>query len=278
MLLAWGAGQAALALAFVGAFALLHEAGHGALFPSPAANAAVGRACALLQGIPWTAWRRVHAAHHRWAGWQDRDPTTAPLARDPGRLARALLDVAWWTGLPLCALLYRRPYWDLARLAAEHPRDRRALRLEAASGALLSLAALGLLALVPARLALLVAPGLWLGLWLQEALLLSQHTHLPLPRAGDQDVRPLTARDQARYSRSLRLPAWLSWLWLGVDAHAEHHAAPSVPGDRLRALAPDLLPSPTPRELPWLAWLARSRALRGSALLFSHVDATGAPL
>lgn len=267
----WLAGQALLALALVQWLVLLHEAGHGTLFATRALNGPAAWLAGLFAGIPAPAWRLVHARHHRWTGWQDRDPTTRSLVPRPlGRLERWTLDVTWALGLPLVAVLYRRPYWALPALLRAG-RRRGAL----VAGALVHVAALAaLVAAVPLDVLLRVL-GLstLLALMVQDPLLLSQHTHVPLGVAGAAPVLPVPARAQPWYTRSLRLPALASALLLGFDAHEKHHAWPQVPGWRLRAI-----PWTPPNELAWWRWLVEAKRLRGHVLLFRNRAATGAPL
>ncbi len=73
-------GQAILSLAFVHAFVLLHEAGHHTLFRSRGVNRWIGHLAGFVALIPFHAWQRIHARHHRYTGWQDLDATTAPGA------------------------------------------------------------------------------------------------------------------------------------------------------------------------------------------------------
>lgn len=269
---AWLAGQLLLALALVQWLVLLHEAGHGTLFRTRALNISTAWLAGLFAGIPAPAWRLVHAQHHRWTGWQDRDPTTRSLVPRPlGRLERWTLDLTWALGLPLVAVLYRRPYWALPALLRARPGRRAAL----VAGALVHLTALAaLFALVPLEVVVRVL-GLatLLALMVEDPLLLSQHTHVPLGVAGPAQVLPVPARAQPWYTRSLRLPGLASLLLLGFDAHEKHHAWPQVPGWRLRAI-----PWTPPNELGWWRWLVEARRLPGHVLLFRNRAGTGAPL
>lgn len=267
----WLLGQALLGAALVQWFVLLHECGHGTLSGVPGVDRWVGRLAGVLTVIPFQAWRRVHARHHRWAGWQDLDPTTAALAPRPrSRALLGVVDLVWWTGVPLLALLYRlQNYWHLPRLLRLFPTRRGAL-----TGSLLATAAWWSVAAYAAGpLGLLRWSGLalLLSFLVQEQLILSQHTHLPQRRAGGASVRPVPAAAQVEYTRSLRVPSWVSrWLLLGIEAHALHHAHPLVPGYRLRELKDD-----TPHALPWWRFVLTSRRMRGSRFLFLDRTATG---
>ncbi len=229
--LAWAPGQALLALAFVQWFVLLHECGHGTLTGLRAVDRAAGRLAGVAAGIPFLAWRRVHALHHRWTGWQDLDPTTAGLApRARGRLHLLLVDLLWWTGLPLVSLHDRLSNsWHLPGLARLLPGRGAPLALNLA-GTATPWAALAW-ALGPVRLAWACGPALALAFLVEDQLILSQHEPVPQRVAAGARARPLAAREQVAHTRSLVVPGWVSrWLLLGVEAHERHHTHPLVPG------------------------------------------------
>jgi omega-6 fatty acid desaturase (delta-12 desaturase) len=271
---AWAAGELLLAVAFVQWFVLLHECGHGTLTGLRRVDRTVGRIAGVLALIPFAPWCLVHARHHRWTGFQDLDPTTEALAPRPrSRLSRALVDLAWASGLPVVAVVYRaQNYWHLPRLVRLSPR--RALEL---APSVLAVAALwgALLALLGAREgARLLGPALLLAFVVEEQLIVSQHTHVPQRLARGERVRPIPAADQERFTRSLVVPAWVSrLLLLGIERHELHHAHPLVPGYRLHEIA-----RPTANAVPWWRFVLGARRLRGSIFLYENRDATGAAL
>ena len=271
--LLWLAGQGVLAVALLQWFVLLHEAGHGTLFRARVLNRIAGHVAGAFALIPFESWRRVHGLHHLWTGWQDLDPTTASLAPRPrSRLERAVVDVAWRSGLPLFAVVYRAGnYWNLARLAAMFaaPRQRAALALNMVVLIALYGALLHLLGFAESMRIALVA--ILLSLALQDPLILSQHTHIPQPLSGGRSVDPLLPEQQVRYTRSLRFPEWVSrWILFGFDAHELHHRFPAIPGYRLRSI-----PHIPLNEVHWWTWLVAAKRLRGSVLLFENSDTTG---
>ncbi len=271
--LTYAAGQLLLALGFLHAFVLLHEAGHQTLLPHRAANRIVGHLAGFVALIPFVPWQHVHARHHRWTGWQDLDATTASLV--PRRLRpfeRLAVNLAWRSGLPLFSLVYRvQNYWNLPRIAHfVHERSilggmrRNLLAAGAAYAALAVLAG-------PLELALLFGPALLLSSMAQDLLLLSQHTHMPLKLSGGTSVRAFRPQEQGPFTRSLRLPRWLSLLLLHFDAHEAHHRWPRVPGYRLRRIAWQ-----APNEVHWLAWIRAAKRLSGEDFLFRNRLDTGA--
>ncbi|MBE0619917.1 MAG: fatty acid desaturase [Burkholderiales bacterium] len=273
--LAYGIGQSLLTLVFVHAFVTLHEAGHNTLFRSRRANRWVGYAAGFIALIPFRAWTQIHARHHRYTGWQDLDATTASLAPRPiARWERAVIDFAWRTWLPLFSVLYRwQNYWNLRRLRAflDRPGSVRGIKVNIM---VQLLAYAGLLAAVgPTTLAVLVGPALILSLMAEDLLLLSQHTHIPQRLSGGEPVRPFRPMEQAIFTRSLRLPDWLSAILMHFDAHELHHMYPQLPGYTLRRVA-----YRPPNEVDWIDWVRAAKRLTGTEFLFSNRNDTGAPL
>jgi omega-6 fatty acid desaturase (delta-12 desaturase) len=261
----WIAGQVILAIAFVHWFTVLHEAGHRTLFSNRRANTIAGALAGFLALIPYRAWVRVHGRHHKWTGWQDLDPTAAPLVRDDlswGK--RTIINACWRFWIPSFSILYRlENYWKLGRLGVLFPdrADRRAMRVNAV--AQIAAYALVIALAGPLFLAKTVLCGLVLSLLLQDLLLLSQHTQVPVQLSKGRTVSPVPAIDQARFTRSLRLPLWASTLLLHFDAHELHHMYPFVPGYHLRRVA-----FQPPNEVGWWQWLRASKRVDGVTLLF----------
>jgi len=258
-------GQMALALGFTQAFILLHEAGHRTLFRQRYLNDYIGQMAGFLALIPYITWRSIHARHHRYTGWQDLDATTASLVSRPlSRIERIIIDGAWRFWLPLFSIIYRiQNYWRINRISSflgptvSTARMRVAVALQLLSYVLLA-AWLGL-----SETLILFGPGLLIALMGQDLLLLSQHTGMPSHLSSGQTVRPFPTREQAQFTRSLRLPRWLSWLFLHFDAHELHHLYPAVPGYQLRNI-----PYRPPNEVNWLVWLKDVKAKSGTCFLF----------
>ena len=272
----WLLGQGLLGLSFLQWFVLLHEAGHGVLFAGRTKNAVVGHVAGFITLIPFHAWQPIHQKHHIWAGWQDRDPTTMALVPRPlGRAERLIIALCWTSWIPLFSLLYRvNNFWNLPRLLTLLPRPevQRRLLQNVAVVVVLWLAVLA--ALGP--LVVLQACGLamLLGFALQEPIMLSQHTHIPLRLAGDDDVDAFSPAQQLPFTRSLRFPRWFSTaVLLHFDAHELHHEHPNVPGWRLRALD-----RPTPNDRPAWRWILQARRVPADVFLFSNRTRSGLDL
>lgn len=264
------AAQVLLAIGFTHSFVLLHEAGHRTLFRGRRLNDAFGLLAGFLSLIPYATWRPVHARHHRYTGWQDLDATTASLLPRPlARWEQIVINGAWRFWLPLFSVVYRiQNYWRIGRIKPYLGSSVRVSRLRLAAGLqflsyVLLIAGWGL----PESLSLF-GPGLFIALMAQDILLLSQHTNMPTNISQGRPVRPFKPSEQVPFTRSLRLPEWLSWLLLHFDAHELHHLYPSVPGYFLRCV-----PYSPPNEVPWLNWLRDVKRLSGVEFLFGESDA-----
>lgn len=265
--LPWLFGQLLWAVAFLEWFLVLHEAGHQTLFTTRRANRVVGQLAAVFALIPFCAWRAIHARHHKWTGWQDRDATTATLLPRPlPAWQRFLIEVAWKTGLPLFSITYRmQNYWGAARLAAfvSAPLLRR-IRIEAAL--LATFYAAVLIWFGPIAVLAHCGVGLLLALMAEDVILLSQHTGMPSHVAGpDATVAPFPPLAQETFTRTLRLPAMLSALIMHFDRHELHHMYPAVPGYRLARIAY----RPRHEVAAW-TWLRQAKRQCGTRFLFER--------
>lgn len=269
----WFVGQVLFALAFIKWFTLLHEAGHQTLFASRWGNGLIGRIAAFFAILPYSSWKAIHRLHHKWTGWQDKDPTTASLVpRELGTFERFAIRFAWACWLPLFSLLYRlQSFWHLPRLFKlfDDARSRRAFVLDMIGlGALygVTIAVLG-----PLGVLRLVGLGYFLGFAWMDVIMLSQHTHIPLELSHGADVKPIPAPAQAPYTRSLLFAPWLSKIILsGFDAHELHHVYPFVPGPCLREI-----PWTPPNEVPGFAWIRAAKAIPADVFLFQNRKTSG---
>lgn len=268
----WLIGELLLAGAFVQWFVILHECGHGMLFRRRRLNQLAGHVAGFFALIPFNAWKRVHERHHKWTGWQDIDPTTAVLVPRPlTRAERVLINVCWRFWIPLFATTYRLTnFWHVRRLhrVFRDPATRRSVLLNLAILALLYLA----LALAAGPSVLLRTTGLalLLAFIVEEVLLISQHTHVPMGLSHGQPVNPHPPMAQQIFTRSLRLPAWVSLLLLHFDAHELHHMYPFVPGYRLMQI-----PHTPGNEVAWWRWIPAARAVPGEIFFFQNRDGSG---
>jgi fatty acid desaturase len=270
----WVLGQTLLGFAFVQWFVLLHECGHRTLFRTRTWNAVTGHVAAVCSLIPLVVWTHVHRQHHKWTGWQDLDPTTASLApRARTSLECAAVRVCWRCWIPLFALAYRLGnFWNVPRLLRVQPS---ALRRRLLAGLLGQATLYAGLAwwLGPMPLLRLAGAATLMSFVIEDLLLISQHTHVPMALGAGHHVTPHRALDQERFTRSLRFPRPLGGIALNVDAHELHHMYPFVPGYRLREI-----PYHTGNEVGWWRWVRAARAVPGDVLLFQNRHDTGLEL
>jgi fatty acid desaturase len=268
----WFIGQLVLGATLVQWFIVLHECGHKTLFSTPRLNSAAGHLAGLFAVIPFEAWRRVHNRHHKWTGWQDVDPTTARLSVAPtGRLSRGLVNVCWKYWIPLFSILYRlNNFWNVFRLLKlfRTRAVRRRLTLNTIALALIYVAAAAMVG--PAVLVRVLGGAMVFALIVEDLLLISQHTHVPMGLSHGEDVIPYAAIDQEQFTRSLRFPPWLSRLILHFDAHELHHMYPFVPGYRLAEI-----PYSPSNEVSCWRWIPAARGVPGEILLFQNRRQSG---
>lgn len=124
--LLWGIGQLLLAISMLQWFMLLHETGHKTLFKKGMINRRIGHVASLFCGIPFHSWQMIHHQHHKWAGWQDIDPTTEQVVpRKLRSFERNIINFCWKLYLPVFSILYRfNNYWNLPRLLRLFPRKK----------------------------------------------------------------------------------------------------------------------------------------------------------
>ena len=268
----WAAGQIVLALALVQWFVVLHECGHDTLFRTRRLHPIVGRLAGAFAAIPYACWTRIHGRHHRWTGWQDLDPTTAALVpRARPRFERVIVNVCWKCSIPLFSVIYRvENYWHLPRLFRLFASRTERIRMVRDALLLVLLYAAVAWLVGPMKLLVAIGPAIFLSLVAEDVLLLSQHTHIPQHVSHGATVRPFPAIEQEEFSRSLRLPAWLSLLLLHFDAHELHHMYPFVPGYRLHGIAY------TPQnEVGYWGWIRAAKRVPGEVFLFQNRTESG---
>ncbi len=269
----WLAGQTLLSFALLQWFCVLHEAGHKTLFRSSWLNKLSGYVAGFFALIPFDCWKLVHARHHRWTGWQDMDATTATLVpRKLYWLERVVINTCWVLSLPLFSTIYRLSnYWLLPRLLRYFPLARQRWRLALNIAGYLTAYGLLIWLLGPLTMVKLTGLSLFLTLVMQDPLILSQHTHIPMQLSGGKPVVPFPPKEQEIFTRSLWFPLWFSrWILINLDAHELHHVHTSVPGYYLHTLGRD-----SHNGVPWWKWLWAAKRVRADVLLFQNRNQTG---
>jgi omega-6 fatty acid desaturase (delta-12 desaturase) len=211
----------------VRAFIIFHDACHASFFPSPRANAALGRALSAWTLTPFDYWRDMHLFHHAHSGdlavfdaadtvmFTAQQYRSLPLA--PRVLVRVLRD-------PLVFhLLVPALQWFVLYPVAAATRDRYVVAGHVAHAALawrwLGWAHYG---------------GLYAACVAGVALFHLQHAANPCSRTHAPATR-CAASAALRGSTHLRVPPPLAWATLGIEFHHVHHLDTRVPSYRLAA-------------------------------------------
>ena len=254
-------------------FVIAHDAAHYLLYRRRWLNDAVGRACAMLQGLSMCTYRVIHRMHHNNL-YGALDPDTAlhgGYPRGKGYLTRKLLK-------DLCGLTAWKTYaYFLGGAPALNTQTNVALRpLDDTSEKLRREARSDRNAVVAVHVAAVLS--FWWAGYLVEYLVLWV---LPLVTVVQAILRlraiaehgattdfssPLTA------ARTNLAPAWLEWLIFPhhVNYHIEHHLYASVPHYRLRELHREMVARGVlegAEVIPFRATLARifAERVRGGA-------------
>ena len=269
----WLLGQLLLSITLIQWFAILHEAGHKTMFQSRWVNRWICYIAGFFALIPGDCWRLIHAKHHYWTGWQDLDVTTETLVpRQLRGVERLVINACWRLWIPLFASLYRwNNYWNLPRLRNifQRPRQKRLVTTNIL-GYLLAYVAITI-AVGASTMITTFGLGLLISFALQDLLILSQHTHIPMKLSEGDAVRPFPPKQQEIFTRSLTFPTWFARLiLLNFDAHGLHHMLPRIPGYHLHQLQA----RETLNCIRWWKWILAAKAVPGEILLFQNQDDT----
>ena len=213
-------------------FVIAHDAAHYLLYDTRWVNDAVGRACAMVQGLSMCTYRVIHRLHHNNL-YGELDPDTALHGGYPrGRsyLIRKLLkDLSGMTAWKTYAyFLGGAPALNTATNVAMRPLDdtseklRNEARHDRNAVIAFHLMALGLFAWSGTLVEYLV---LWILPLLTVVQAILRLRAIAEHGATADFSSPLTA------ARTNVLPAWLEWLIFPhrVNYHIEHHLYASVP-------------------------------------------------
>ncbi len=271
--LIWALAQIVLAFAMLQWFVLIHEAGHKTLFKNARLNKYSGHLASLLAGIPFECWKTVHGKHHHWTGWQDLDATTATLV--PRRLRlweKLIINVSWKLWIPLFSVLYRlNNYWNLPRLYRYFPRQKKRRQLTRNLLILAAIYAAAIYLFGFLQLLQIFGLALFLTLIMQDILILSQHTHIPMEISHGETVDPFPPDEQEVFTRSLKFPTWFSTLvLLNMDAHELHHMYTSVPGYYLHRIDYE-----THNNVSFWRWVWKAKQVPGEVFLFQNSHQSG---
>jgi len=268
----WFASQLGLGLLMYHWFVLMHGCGHRALCRSRLLNDVFGHVASFFCLVPYTSWRYIHAQHHIWVGWMDRDPTTRAIAGPPPSLRmQRLMDFCWKFWIPVFSLAFGvSVFWNFRYVATVAPLARQR-RKTWFSIVFVAAALAGSLAFGGAGFLSVWALAYFCFLVISDPVLLSQHVHIPLQRSEGADVAPFAPRDQDRFTRTIVAPAWVSrWIFLQFTTHGVHHAFPQVAHYDIHRV--EFRPS---HPIWWTRWIRAAKAVPATQLLYESSRESG---
>ncbi len=113
--------------------------------------------------------------------------------------------------------------------------------------------------------------AVFLTLIMQDILILSQHTHVPMELSHGAKVDPFAPSKQEIFTRSLKFPNWFATtVLLNMDAHELHHMYTNVPGYFLQRIDYE-----THNEVSWWRWALKARRVPGEIFLFQNSHHSG---
>ncbi len=257
------AGQLLGAIFFAQAFILLHETGHRSFFKSNKLNSFFGHFFSLFVFIPYYNWLEIHDLHHKWTGWRDKDPTTEKTFEDRlSSFQTNLINFCWKFYIPLFSIGYRLGiYWKAEKLKRHLPTGnyKRCIKEMYLYGGFYLIT----IFLFPGFY-LSVLPAILLSFVITDIITLSQHSHIEMPISNGEDVNPLKFKDQAKYSRSLIFPSFVSeFILFNFNFHENHHIYPGLPCYHLNKLSEQHTNS-----FPFLPWLKKVKSMDGVSFIF----------
>jgi fatty acid desaturase len=261
-----------LGLLFFQWFVLMHGCGHRALFASRLLNDIFGHIASIFCLIPYASWQYIHAQHHRWIGWMEKDPTTRALGEPlPSLFVQRIMNFCWRFWIPIFSLLFGvAGFWDPRRVAAVAPSVRQRRRT-LISMLLPAFVYVGLIALIGSRFFEIWALAFVCYLSIGDPVLLSQHVHVPLQRTSGQPVRPFSRMEQDQYSRTIIVPGWVAqWILLQFTTHGAHHAYPNIAHYDIAKV-----PFESVHAIRWSEWLTAAKGIPAVRLLYENSNDTG---
>ncbi len=249
------------------AFVLMHEVGHNSFFNGTLLNKIFGYLISPLTFIPFYNWFKVHDLHHEWTGWRDKDPTTEGTFADQlGEAQVKIVNFCWKYYIPIFSLGYRFGiYWKQEKL-------KRFLPTAEFKKAQLNIYFYGffylLFILFNFSFFIKIIPAIYISWMITDLIMLSQHAHVEMPLADRKEVSPLKYVDQAKYSRSIKLPYNIGkYIFFNFNYHEAHHAYPGLPCYFLPRVKVD-----SHNSYPLLPWLKKVKSMNGVDYIFRSSD------
>lgn len=221
------AASVLMAVWFLHADAMQHEAAHRHVARSPAGNRLVGLLASVPMLVPYSWYRAFHHAHHAHTAQPD-DPEGRhePAPRWPW-VVEAGRTVRFWAK-PWVASA--RAFGGAARASVRRGHQLRDLRIDA------TITALAGAALLAGAFAVPVIRWVWFGPLMLYVLVLFPMFHTYEHAGAEARAASQPDLDALGRTSTLRLPRLLSAVLWHATLHTAHHAFPSVPWQRLPEL------------------------------------------
>ncbi len=261
-------GQLLLGIFFFQCFILLHETGHYSYFKSRFANSLFGNIFAFISFIPFSSWVNIHNLHHKWTGYRDKDPTTeGTVSPKFNTLTKLLVNLSWLIWFPLFTIGYRiGNYWNITKLKKYVPQVH------------LTKIYKNIVLQFILYLILIYFEGYWIlqhlllgyfmSLIISDVFILSQHSHIEIPIAGGQKVKPIRYSEQLKYTRSISFPGILGRIiYFNFNLHELHHFQPGIPAYYL-----DKMNIETSNKVGFLNYLVDAKLMSGMDFVFNSSD------
>ena len=231
----WLAVPLMISLAYA-SYTVLHEAVHGSINGSHKSlrwlNELMGYMAAFVLGIPMTAHRQEHLAHHRHTNDAQADPdhVVAEMTKSLPAAVKAALDV-----IRAQFFYYINHRWDNA------PRGQNVRFCLEIVVAIALRVLIIMLTTAPISLLLFLAAGV--GGIMLTMYLFAYLVHVPHESVGRYvDTSTVLVRGP--------LAKLVTWLWLFQNYHSIHHLFPRVPFYRYAAVFDEIRPVMEARQAP----------------------------
>lgn len=256
---AWFLGQIVLGICFWRSFAIMHACGHHAFTSKHKLDDFIGLLMSVFCFIPYFAWKFVHHNHHKWTGWIDRDPTMRNLQEKKGSATLSLLNLAWWSWIPVISIHYIMTVFFRPSLHEERKKASVVFSI-----LFVVLVHFALMLIFKMNYLRVFGLSAFIYLNIGDLSLLTQHVHIPMDHSQGRDVVPKKPSEQADYSHTMILPVFISrWIVLNFNHHALHHMHPKLPYYKSGQI------SYTGKHThDWKEWILKAKTSRVSELIY----------
>lgn len=261
-------GQLLLGIFFFQCFILLHETGHYSYFKNKKANKFFGNIFGFISFIPFTSWIEIHNLHHKWTGYRDKDPTTeGTVSPKYNFILKGLVNLSWLLWFPLFTIGYRiGNYWNIGKLK-KHISPIYLKRIYQNMFLQIGLYIL-LFYFEGSWIISHILPGYFISLIISDVFILSQHSHIEIPIAGAEEVKPIRLSEQIQYTRSLNVFDWVArYIYFNFNLHELHHFYPGMPAYHL-----DKINLETSNKVGFFNYILDAKLMTGMNFIFKTSD------